>query len=151
MIRAIITIGGEQLIARLDTYKSNVLESVERTMLRIVIGLQRYVILNKLEGDPLHHRTGNLERNVVYEVEVDRSVITGTVGVARGAPYGKVHEYGGTVNIQEQIRTSKLGNQYSVRAHTANYPKRSFLRTSLNENEAQIAEKLQQAVNEAIK
>ncbi len=120
-------------------------------MLRIVIGLQRYVILNKLEGQALHHRTGNLERSVVYsEPEESGGVISATVGVTDLAPYGRIHEYGGTVDVREHMATSRNGNPYMVRAHTATFPERSFLRTSLSENEGSITEQIQQAVNQAL-
>jgi hypothetical protein len=150
MLSLVLT-GGTEAIASLRATGPRVVESVERAMLRLVIELQRYVILNKLEGQVLHHRTGNLERATVYdEPENNGNVISATVGVTGLAPYGKIHEYGGTVDVRESMRVSKLGNPYFVRGHRATYPERSFLRTSLAENEEHIQESIQRAVNEAL-
>lgn len=144
-------IGREALVARLEGVDARVIQSVERRLLRIIIALQRYIILNKLEGDPLHHRTGNLIRNIIYTDPTNvGGIISATVGVGNGAPYGKVHEYGGQINIREQIRTSRKGKEFSVRAHIANYPERSFLRSSLLENTTDTISQLQEAINEAL-
>lgn len=125
-------------------------ESLARTILRLVIGLQRYIITNKLEGQVLHHRTGNLERNIVYEVQEDAGRITGFVGVGVGAPYGKLHELGGTVDIREQVRTSRKGKSFTVRAHRATFPQRAFLGPSLDENAADIETRLTQAIQSVL-
>ncbi len=125
---------------------NNIRESLKRAMLRIVIGLQRYIVLNKLSGQVLHHRTGNLARAITYLVETNGSEVVGTVGVSRQAPYGKTHELGGDFNIPEHNRRSVLGNIHTVRGYIMHVPERSFLRTSLRENNPSIREQLAGAV-----
>lgn len=150
MIRLVQT-GVNEFSARLRGTAPRIYDSVERALLRIMIELQRYIITQKLEGQVLHHRTGNLERAVVYtEPAMSGAIISATIGVSKLAPYAKVHEEGGTVDVREHLRTSKLGKQFSVRAHLATYPARPFLHPSMIENEALIFRKLQIAVNQAL-
>jgi phage gpG-like protein len=126
-------------------------ESVERAMLRIVIQLQSDIRRNKLQGDPLHQRTGNLSREITTnDPRSDGGDILGIVGVARTAPYGEVHEMGGTFTIPEHMSTSRLGNRFSVRAHEATFPARSFLRSTLREQESGIREAIAKAVAQAL-
>lgn len=136
---------------KIATQLSNVRQALARTMLRIVIGLQAYVVTRKLSGDPLHHRSGNLARAIVYSVTDSGSEITGTVGVSRQAPYGQVHELGGDYPVPAHQRRSVLGNIYSVRSYLAHYPMRAFLRPSFAENDGSIREQLGAAVGEGIR
>ena len=124
----------------------------ERSIRQIVIEGQSEIVRDKLHGGtPLFSRSGNLARAVPQDVEADGAAITGTIGVARTAPYGAVHEYGGTFDVREHISTSRLGNQFTVRAHSATYPERSFLRSWLAENNARIVSEIEQAAAEAVR
>lgn len=146
MIRAEIT-GVAQVVENLRVnIPAAINNNLNRLMLRQVIKLQRYVILNKLEGQVLRHRTGHLERSITYDVQRDGSAVTGIVGVGREAPYGTAHETGGTFSIPQQLRKSKLGKDFIVKAHTATFPQRAFLRPSLLENEQNIVEGLSEGL-----
>jgi phage gpG-like protein len=147
-----VTIDGvENTVIRLQGFPAKLQESLSRTMMQIVIGLQSYIRTRKLVGgNPLNQRSGNLSRAITYQVKQESDGVTGIVGVDSTAPYGKVHEYGGTITIREHIAHSRKGNPYSVRSHTATYPVRSFLRSSLDENRQDIMDQLRKAVNDAI-
>jgi phage gpG-like protein len=146
MIEVKFTSDPSKLAAYLRSIPNGVHTSLLSAMARITIGLQSYIVSQKLQGQVLHHRTGNLGRNVAQEVREDTHGITGIVGVGRTAYYGKVHEYGGSFMVREHVRTSKLGNQFSVRAHMATYPERSFMRTALAEKAVEIRAKIAEAV-----
>jgi phage gpG-like protein len=127
--------------------------TVKGSLLRTVIKLQRYIVTKKLQGgSPLHHRTGNLQRATVYTEPVQNSdgSIVVTVGTSNLAPYGRVHEFGGQFTIREHLRTSKNGKSFTVRAHLANFPERSYLRSSLAENKAQIQKDMEEAIRKAL-
>jgi phage gpG-like protein len=147
-----ITVGNiPPVVTNLQGFGQRLMTSLNRQMTRIVVELQSYIRIKKLVGgNPLHQRTGNLSRAITYQVQQDTDGITGFVGVDRTANYGAVHEYGGTFTVREHIAMSKKGNPYNVRAHSATYPQRSFLRSSLSENQANIVKQLTEAVNEAI-
>jgi phage gpG-like protein len=147
-----VTVGNiETVVVRLEGFGQRLVTSLNRQMTRIVLELQSYIRTRKLVGgSPLHQRTGNLSRAITYQVQQEPDGVLGIVGVDRTAPYGAVHEYGGTFTVRSHIATSKRGNPYDVRAHSATYPERSFLRSALSENQENIIERLRQAVNEAI-
>lgn len=152
--------GYERVVEGMLRAPERVEESVYRTMLKIVIRLQRHVVMNKLQGQVLHHRTGHLQHSVTFKVDRETGEVTGIVGVGKEAPYGKVHEYGGTFEIPEHLahwvkgpghgRTAHLAS-WTVRSHSATFPARSFLRTSLDDERPQIFEDLQHAVVEPLK
>jgi phage gpG-like protein len=149
MIEAIID---SAVLQRVAQFGPRLQAGVERSIRQIVIEGQSEIVRNKLHGGtPLFSRSGNLARAVRQDVEADGSAITGTIGVDRTAPYGAVHEYGGTFDVREHISTSRLGNQFTVKAHSATYPERSFLRSWLAENQSRIVSEIEQAAGEAIR
>lgn len=143
--------GAADLKVRLEKSSQNILTGATKGVLRAVIQLQRYIVLNKLRsGTPLHQRSGNLIRNTNYTEPVNENgIISATVGTSNLAPYGKVHEYGGQITIREQTRVSKKGKEFTVRSHIANYPERSYLRSALQERQSQIVQAIQKAIGEA--
>ena len=155
-VRAILTanlVGRETLNVKLAQMGEKIVEASKRGMLRAILKLQKYIVTVKLQGgNPLHHRTGNLQRATVYTEPVEQSgVITATVGTSNLAPYGKVHEYGGTFSIPEHSRTSVLGNVFTVRQHSATYPERSYLRSSLAENRQMIYDAIEEEILKGVK
>lgn len=67
-------------------------------MRRVGIGLQRHLNGNILSGQLLKVRTGNLRRATFYRVEDTPSRVSAVLGIdSRKAPYGRIHEKGGTI------------------------------------------------------
>jgi hypothetical protein len=124
--------------------------SLVRTITQQMILLRSYIQTEKLQGDPIHHRTGNLSRSLVFDVTRDGNTIIGTVGVSREAWYGEILEKGGTFSVRESVRTSSSGRSYSVRAHTMTFEPRSFMVSSLNEREATIMQACSDSVMGAL-
>lgn len=129
-----------------------------KTVTRLAIMLQRHVKEKKLSGQVLKVRTGNLRRSITYRVVqtgVDKAY--GVVGT--NVNYGRIHEYGGVVSIGQHLRTItqvfghklKAPLEVTVRRHTARFPERSFLRTSLQEMLPTIREELRKDVVASIK
>lgn len=111
---------------------------------RLTIKLQGMVKSEKLSGQVLNVRTGNLRRSINQKVEDDAQLgPIGTVGT--NEKYARPHEMGfqGEAQIREHMRTIKMawGRPLSepvvavVRAHTKqmNLPARSFLRSALDD------------------
>lgn len=126
-------------------------QSILTSMSRIGIHLQAYIQDQKLSGDPLAQRTGKLKGSIRFQVQ-DRgdTVSVQVMGGGGIAPYGAVHEYGGTFNIPRHMSMSRLGKAYSVREHQATYPQRAFMVPSLEENEDLYYEMTQQAAYEVL-
>lgn len=144
--------GAQQTILNLQGFGVTLREALNRSMTRVVIKLQAFIRTHTLKGGhPLNQRSGNLSRAITYDVEIESNKVTGIVGVDKTAPYGKVHEYGGTFNIRQHLSTSKNGIRFLVKSHKATYPERSFLRSALSANESMIVEEISKGIQRAIK
>lgn len=155
----------ERVVAYLAAKGKGVVEALRKEMAKQMIVMSDRVRADKLSGQVLKNRTGTLRRSINAKTEFDEAGILGTVGVDPTAPYGKIHEYGGTVTVRAHLRRSKLGAKPRagrrvaqgpqnaahggigtwVREHQATYPQRSFLRTTLREMGGDIVSHLQQA------
>lgn len=147
-----VTIAGlHELSARFQVAGQNVRNRILKELERLALMGQAKTVSEKLQGNPLHHRTGNLSRAVQQSAgtsdEGDRLI--GYWGVTRLAPYGAVHEMGGVFHIPEHTSTSRLGNAFSVRAHDALFPQRAFLGPTLLSLEPTIRTRLAIAAREA--
>jgi hypothetical protein len=108
---------------------------------KATIGVQTDVIQNKLHGQVLNQRTGNLARNTIaLPVEDSGDIVVGTVGVGSTAWYGKVHEFGTTDSYDiYPVRAKALawmgfgGMVFAKHVVHPPFKERSFLRSSLRE------------------
>lgn len=163
----IITVDTSKLDARLKRLPSQIEASMLRAVKRLAIELQGYVKSDKLSGQVLHVRTGNLRSSINQEVTQEGSVISGIVGT--NVEYAAIHEYGGTLFIPPRIRKtyykmdkygnikqgfSKKGKSNFEMEHGArsvcqyiNMPERSFLRSALKDFEPRIVEELRKAAS----
>lgn len=148
------------VMARLAQFGPRIQAGVERSIRQIVIEGQSEIVRDRLHGgNPLFSRSGNLARAVQQQVDSNGDAITGTIGVDKTAPYGAVHEYGGTYDVREHIRSSSLKVKKGkirfrsggdVRAHTVTYPERSFLRSWLADNKGDIYAQIESAAQQAV-
>lgn len=126
--------------------------------------LQVGYIRAKMEaGNPLHIIFGNLSNSLHSDVQripgvavIVRVYSNGTV------PYARIHEFGGDVNVPAHTRMVKpRGEEYAgerkmglrfevpVRAYTAHYPQRSYLRSALAERRQAFIDTVKQSAVEA--
>jgi phage gpG-like protein len=150
----------ENVKAFLRTRGTKVRASVLREITSISVDLQTKVKQEKLRGgNPLHSRTGNLSRAVSRRVDnFNGQAFQAVVGVAPNAPYGKIHEFGGTIHVPEvkgklMVFTAN-GKKVFTRSHKAFdvlMPERSFLRSSLAESKVKFQERLRDAVYRGLK
>lgn len=146
-----VTVGSNNTVRYLESVKTDIRQSLLKAMTRIGIGLQAYIQTKKLEGQVLQHRSGKLIGSIRQHVVDEGSEIVVVVQGGGGvAPYGYVHEYGGTYLVPTHWRTSKLGNPYQVRPYNITFPERSYMRSSLEENEQWIVEQIERAIKEAL-
>lgn len=155
-------IGDDRIRAALRQGGSSLDKELQSSMAFLVLRLQKHIRTDKLLGQVLNRRTGNLRNNIIRRVEQNGRSVTGIVGIGKGAPYGKLHEYGfsGTVSVPEHVRKQKtawgrrLKAPVNVRvsAHTrrVNLPERSFMRTALAEMRPLIAREIGDAVKRSL-
>jgi hypothetical protein len=158
MITLFFKDGSDQAVAhRVSEKGPKVFDVLKTKMDALMIGLQSHVVTDKLDGQVLQHRTGKLAasiRAIPATVEADK--ILGTVEGAGGpAWYGRVHEYGGTFDVPKgRLITQIFGNPVKVpfmsKPYTMTFPTRSFMRTSLADQEQQIVEGLKDTTREAL-
>lgn len=151
MISGII-VGGEAATARFSNFSQRL-----RAELRIGIGRAALLVqtdskANKLSGQVLNVMTGRLRRSINTKITETEKTVQGTVGT--NVAYARVHEFGfqGTVSVREHLRHSKLGNAFTVRAHSMkmNVPEKSFLRSALADMAEPIRQEFEKAMQRAV-
>lgn len=158
--------GDEQVIEKLKTIPKTVRARLLETVTRLTIDLQGYIVRRKLSGQVLKRRTGTLAASIQPRVDNDARGVIGIVAsrAREGAPlkYARIHEYGfsGPVTVKEHLRMQTMAwgkliepRQVTVRQHimNMNMPERSFMRTSLHENEENIRAKIKKALGDGVK
>jgi len=135
--------------------------SVLRTVTLLTTDIQASVIGDKLSGQVLHVRTGNLRGSVNKKVIESDKGYTGIVGT--NVIYGRIHEYGfnGSVNVKAHLRMMNQAwgrevrnpHQVNVRSHsmTMRVPEKSFLRSTLKDFQPRILRDLKKAASKALK
>jgi phage gpG-like protein len=113
----------------------------------------------KVSGPVLKNKTGTLRRKINSQFQDSGDSIIGSVGLA--LVYGAIHEYGGVTRAHViQARNKKAlafqaSGQSIVRKSVqhpgSKMPERSFLRSSLRENEARIKAAIDAAVSRGVK
>lgn len=163
--------GYDELLEKTKARQGDINNALSQAIKKLAVELQRNIIKNKLSGDPLHRRTGDLSRSVAWKVED----LTATVSA--DTPYAAYQEYGftGAVDVRAYVRRSrqqmrkavynKLGYEtrpskaksvgsgdIAVSAHSRHidYPAHSYLRSALTEMEGQIRSEMEQAVRKVL-
>ena len=154
-------IGGDVLAAVLRSYGGKVQTAIVQSIGRSALRLQSEVMDNRLSGQVLNIRTGNLHRSIHQQVTSSGGLVVGEVNT--NVRYGVAHEYGfaGTVNVKasmRQIRQAfgrplKSPRYVQIRAHSRNVklPERSFLRSALRDMKPGIEADLQKSIERALR
>ena len=149
-------IGGDVLAAVLRSYGGKVQTAIVQSIGRSALRLQSEVMDNRLSGQVLNIRTGNLHRSIHQQVTSSGGLVVGEVNT--NVRYGVAHEHGfaGTVNVKDsmrQIRQAfgrplKSPRYVQIRAHSRNVklPERSFLRSALRDMKPEIEADLQKSI-----
>ncbi len=127
-------------------YKGQYNQAMIKMISRLTYMLEKMVKKDKLSGQVLNRRTGDLSRSI--NSEFSDGGLTGTVGT--NVPYGRVHEYGIQAEIKAHMRmmTQAFGKPVKeprlieVGAYTVKFKERSFLRTALRDLEPEIKSQL---------
>jgi phage gpG-like protein len=130
--------------------------AVLRTMTKIGYDLTGHIQQDKLQGQVLHHRTGNLSSHVHPQTTDSGNLITTVVGIDSNAvPYAAIHEYGGYIHVPEVsgplMVFDKGGETIFTRrraAFTAHMPERSYLRSGLADRKDDYLRDIDAAVGE---
>lgn len=153
-------IGDRAVIERMQRLDGVTHANLLRVITRLAIVLQAKVKTDKLSGQVLHRRTGTLSRSINRKIDDQATSIIATVGT--NVRYAAIHEYGfnGVEEVKAHLRRINQAfgrpiaeTEVQVSAHTRHMvmPKRSFLRSALNEMRTQIREEMKAALTQAVK
>lgn len=126
-----------------DTLGPRLLETMRNEMVR----LADYVRANKLSGQVLNRRSGDLSRSITGQAEATGYHIQGKVG-SYGVPYAPVHEFGMTFSRAVSVVFGRPIIPIEVTFH---YPMRAFVRPSFTENQSHIEEALRATALEVLR
>lgn len=146
------------VVRRFKEIPANVMGQLLRTMTAIGYDLTGYIQQNKLQGQVLHHRTGNLSSHVHPQTTASGNSVSTVVSIDSNAvPYARIHEYGGYVKVPEvkgplMVFTSGGVTVFTRkhRAFTANMPERSYMRSGLADRAPTYIRQIEQAVKSGI-
>jgi phage gpG-like protein len=105
--------GSSEAAGSLKAQGGAVTEAAVNAVKRLTFELQAYVQSDKLSGQVLHVRTGNLRNSVNSQFATEDGQFTGRVGT--GIAYAAIHEFGGTIQRHMKpgvvrLRTDAEGN-----------------------------------------
>ena len=129
-------VGTKEVLEMIRRKSGQVRSRVKDAMLRITFGLQSHIRREKLSGQVLHRRSGQLSGAVFPEVLQQGSQIVGKVFVRPNAWYGKLHEYGMVSAAHTRTMNHLFGKPvaaFQVKVKAFKFPERSFMRSSLDD------------------
>ena len=154
-----ITLKGDtELIAAFDDLPIAAQAALSAKVAEQTMNLATYIISQKLSGQVLQRRSGALSNSIFVEGSAEGAKVTGYVKQSGDVKYGRIHEYGfsGSETVKAHMRTVLFGREvapYLVPSFTRqmNMPERSFMRSSLRENAAEIEAGLKKAAADGIR
>lgn len=147
-----VIIGDREVAARFQGMPECLRVVLRREITNLTVELQGYIKAEKLSGQVLNVRTGNLRRNINHRITETGSTITGTVGT--NVEYARLHEYGGTVKEHLRTMTMEWGKPMKapkvIKVAAYNMPARSFLRSGLADRRSIIEGRIAAALHQVI-
>jgi phage gpG-like protein len=154
--------GEAEVLAKLEAVTGKVRVAAKSSLDMWATELAGYIKMNKLSGNPLHRRSGNLSSSVYPATSETSTSVSGGARAGADVPYAKIHEYGLQRNIVvsafHRMQTMAWGKPMAnprevlVNQHSSyvNMPERSYMRSSLREQAPEGIQALREAVREAI-
>jgi phage gpG-like protein len=150
---SIEVLNGEDFEAFMESKAEAIVAAVRTEMNAETVNLLAYIKDEKLSGQVLNQRSGNLKNSGFIEIDQGSGQITGFVGFGRTVPYAAILNYGGTIEVPEvsgKLMVFERGGRtvftMKHRAFTVNMPARNYLESSLEEREPVIVEGFRDAI-----
>jgi hypothetical protein len=152
-------VGDRELVARFDMLPDNVQAALEAKVTALALKLQRHIVTEKLHGQVLGQRSGDLARSIQEEAPIREGTgIFGRVFSAGDVKYARFWEEGfhGVEQVRQHIRTMIFGREvdpFSVGPfeRRVDQDARPFMKSSLAEMAEEITTGLKQAVVEGMR
>jgi len=145
-----LTIGIEtidRLKNSLSDKASRIPEAVARGLKNGLVRTANWIASNELQGQVLNQRSGRLVGSILNppEPEIEGTRVTGKL---KTVFYGRVHEFGATINVNSAVNLPEIGWRY---LSTVVIPERPFIRPGVDANKEVIREAIKEAIREEIK
>ena len=144
------------LIAALQNKGGKLFEALKTRVTYLSIMLQKKIVIEKLSGQVLQHKTGKLAQSVrIIPTTIEGNVIVGGVVAAGGeAWYGAVHEFGETgtgrwiVPVNKKALHFMIGGKavFASKVFHNPLPQRSFVGSATKEFEPTVLSELNDAL-----
>lgn len=152
--------GETQIIAKLEALPGKLQRELTKRLTVLALQMQA-TIKQKLSGQVLKVRTGNLRDSIGYDVTTATDAVVATVFSDKSVKYGRIHEYGGQTapHVIEPRKANVLAFQMGgkmVFARRVNHPgsripARPFMRPTLAEYRDRIITSMNAAAAESLK
>lgn len=152
--------GDRALLTKLEATTGKVRAAAKSSLDMWATELAGYIKMNKLSGNPLHRRSGNLSSSVYPDKRETAETVSGGARAGLDVPYAKIHEYGGLIPAHQVVaRNAKalaftvggmLRFAKSVQIPDVQMPERSYMRSALREQAPEGIAELKAAIAEAI-
>jgi phage gpG-like protein len=146
-------LNGDEFEQFMETKAEAIVAAVRTEMNAETVNLLACIKDEKLSGQLLNQRSGNLKNSGFIEIEEGSGQITGFVGFGRTVPYAAILNYGGSIDIPEVsgklMVFQRNGNTVFTmkhRAFTVTMPARNYLESSLEEREPVIVDGFREAI-----
>lgn len=169
-MHSLTLVGDRALISRFNAVGPAVHQALVKKTTILAIMLQGYVVKNKLSGQVLNVRSGNLRRSI-QQMVTDLGVGVGVFGKVYSSgdvKYAAIHEFGGIIKhpggtkfyidkatgravFIKNLSEAGAWAYPETRPHDIPMPERSFLRSSLKDKQAVIEKGLKDAVIGALR
>jgi len=128
-------VGTQAYLEKLTHARVTLRQKVIAVMKTQMFALAEYVRANKLSGQVLNRRSGDLSRATTGQImEAGEQRVVGVVGT-QGIPYAPVHEFGWN---GERTVSQAFGRPIVPRSVQFHYPERSFIRSSVADRKDDI-------------
>lgn len=146
-------LNGEEFERFMETKAEAIVAAVRGEMPRELLNLLGYIKDEKLSGQVLNQRSGNLKNSGFTEEQYSSGQAQGWVGFGRTVPYARILNDGGIIEVPAVDGKLMVFQRdgYTVfttkhRAFTVNMPARNYLESSLEEREPVIVEGFREAI-----
>jgi hypothetical protein len=160
MIKFSFNDSDKRLVERLRKKGPSIVAAIRAAVDRSNFEMQSKIVAEKLQGQVLEHRSGKLGGSIrVIAAQVVGTKVAGSVEGAGGpAWYGKLHEYGGSFVGHRLLRrpshlVTRAGGErvYTGSPYGINFAERSFMRSTLREQQETIVARIKAAVYATVK
>lgn len=154
MTVSIVMLGDKELISKLQAMPAICRQLILAKMQSLALELQRHIVEDKLSGQVLKVKTGNLRRSISIQQTVTDTgnSFQAKVFSSNDVKYAAIHEYGGTIVPIKANALSWIGpDGKRIFAKSVTLKERSFMRTSLADQRNAIIKGLTDAIVKGVK